>query len=143
MWCFLIKYHQEQIKRKRKSTWVREIFKNRTEQGVYRNLLQEMRVNDRESNFILFVMNLLAKVMKKNVRSFKVWLGSLLFIKILLKTAQLFSKHFPSGLSLFVSFISFFIKARILLELFDQAFSILYMFSPFSFVFINALITST
>ena len=52
------------------------------------------------------------------------------------------SKHFPSGLS-FLSFISFFIKARILLQFFSQGFSILYMFSPFSFVFINALITST
>ena len=45
--------------------------------------------------------------------------------------------------SLFVSFISFFIKARILLQFLSQAFSILYMFSSFSFVFINALITST
>ena len=26
--CFLLNYHQEQIKRKRKKTWVREIFKN-------------------------------------------------------------------------------------------------------------------
>ena len=34
---------------------------------------------------------------KENVWPFKVWLGPLLFIKILLKTAQLFSKHFPSG----------------------------------------------
>ena len=103
-----------------------------------------MRVSDRESNFMLFVMNSLAKVMKKNVRPFNVWLGPLLFIKMILKIAQLFSKHFPSGsLSLFVSFFSFLIKARILLELFDQAFRILYMFSPFSFVFINALITST
>ena len=45
--------------------------------------------------------------------------------------------------SLFVSFISFFIKSRILLQFLSQAFRILYMFSPFSFVFINALITST
>ena len=48
-------YHQEQIKRKRKRTWVREIFKKRIEQGVYHNLMQEMRVNDRESHFRLFV----------------------------------------------------------------------------------------
>ena len=46
-------------------------------------------------------------------------------------------------LSLFVSFISFFIKARILLQFLSQAFIILSMFSPFSFVFINALITYT
>ena len=48
-------YHQEQIKRKKKSTWVQQIFLQRIEQGVYHNLLQEMRVNDRESNFRLFV----------------------------------------------------------------------------------------
>ena len=34
------------------------------------------------------------------------------------------------------------LKARILLQFLSQAFSILYMFSSFSFVFINALITS-
>ena len=53
--CFLLIYHQEQIKRKSKRTCVREIFKKRIEQGVYHNFLQEMRVNDRESNFRLFV----------------------------------------------------------------------------------------
>ena len=36
----------------------------------------------------------------------------------------------------FVYFISFFIKAKILLQFLNQAFSILYIFSPFSFVFI-------
>ena len=51
--CFLLNYHQEQIKRKR--TWVREIFLERIEQGVCRNLLQDMRVNDRKSYFRLFV----------------------------------------------------------------------------------------
>ena len=47
------------------------------------------------------------------------------------------------SLSLFVSFISFFIKARILLQFLSQVFSILYMFSLFPFFLINALITST
>ena len=137
--------------------------------------------------------------MKKNVRPFKIQLGPLLFIKILLKTAQLLSKHFPFGLSLcirsshrscslkrgvlrdfakltekhlcqsllfnkvaglqcceisnnafsiehlqttasVVSFISLFMKARVLLEFISLVFSILYIFSPFSFVLINALI---
>ena len=36
---FLLNYHQGQIKRKRKRTWVREIFKKRIEQGIYHNLL--------------------------------------------------------------------------------------------------------
>ena len=66
-------------------------------------------------------MNFLAKVVKKNVWVFKITGGLLLFIKILLKTAKLFSKHFPPGLSL-VSFISLFIKARILLQFLSQAF---------------------
>ena len=120
--CFLLNYHQEQIKSKKKRLWVRvrEIFQ------------------------VIFIMNFLAKVVKKNVQTFRVWLSPLLFIKILLKTAQLFSKDFPPALSLSLcSFISFFIKARILLQFISQAFIILYMFSLFSFVFINALITST
>ena len=52
---FLLNYNQEKIKRKRKMEWVRERIEKRIEQGVYHNLLQEMRVNDRESNFRLFV----------------------------------------------------------------------------------------
>ena len=71
--------------------------------------------------------------MTKYVRSFKVWFGFFFFLKIILKTAQLFRKHFPSGfsLSLFVYFISVFIKARILLQFLSQAFSILYVFPIF------------
>ena len=53
--CFLLIYHQEQIKRKRKRTWVGEIFLKRTEQGFYHNLLKEMGVNDGESYFRLLV----------------------------------------------------------------------------------------
>ena len=52
---FLLNYHQEKIKRIKKRTWVREIFKKRIEQGVYHNLLQEMRVIDRESCFRLLI----------------------------------------------------------------------------------------
>ena len=52
-------------------------------------------------------MGFSAKVMMKNVRHFKVRLGFSLFIKILLKTAQLLPKHFPSGLSLFITYFLF------------------------------------
>ena len=45
--------------------------------------------------------------MKKNVWPFKVWLGPLLLIKILLKTAQLLSKHFPFGLSVCIPYFLF------------------------------------
>ena len=38
---------------------------------------------------------------------FKVQLGPLLFIKILLETAQLLSNHFPSGLSLCILYFLF------------------------------------
>ena len=38
-------------KKKRKRTWVCEIFQKRIEKGVYHNLLQEIRVSDRESYF--------------------------------------------------------------------------------------------
>ena len=53
------------------------------------------------------IMNYLAKIMKKNVRTFKVWLGFLLYIKILLKMAQLLSTHFPSDLSLCIFYLLF------------------------------------
>ena len=56
-------------------------------------------------------MNFLAKIMKKNIRPFKVWVGPLLFKKIVLETAQLLSKHFTFELSL-LSFISFFHKGK-------------------------------
>ena len=39
--CILLNYHQEQIRRKGKRTWVQEISKKRIEEGVYHNLLQE------------------------------------------------------------------------------------------------------
>ena len=57
-------------------------------------------------------MNFLAKVVKKNVRHFKVWLGPLSFRKILLKTAQLFSKHFSRGLSLCILYFPIFFCFR-------------------------------
>ena len=60
-------------------------------------------------------MHILEKVVKKNVKPFKVWLGPLLIKKTLLKTAQLFSKHF-FPLSFFVSFISFIVKETKLLQ---------------------------
>ena len=52
---FFLNYHQKQIKRKRKKLWLLEIILKRIEPGVYRNVLQEVRVNDRDLNFRLFV----------------------------------------------------------------------------------------
>ena len=80
-------------------------------------------------------VDFLAKVMTKNVRHFKVWLGFLLFIKILLNLLNCSPSIFllvSLSLSLFVYFIYFF-QAWILLEFLSQAFSILYMFFPIFF----------
>ena len=46
--CFLLNYHQEQIKKKKKKKDLGTgNIKKRIEQGVYHNLLQEIRVSDR------------------------------------------------------------------------------------------------
>ena len=129
--CFLLKYHQKQIKTKGKRTWVWEIFKKKIEQGVYHNFLRRcvsMIENQVSGN------NLLPNVTRKNLRLF-------LFIKILLSMLN-YSPSISLLIYLFVSFISFSINARVLLHFPSQAFSILYTFFPFYFVFINALITS-
>ena len=88
-------------------------------------------------------MNFLANVMKKNVRPFKVRFGPLLFIKILLKTAQLLSKNFLSGLSLCILYFLFHKVKNTSGIPRPSVQDLKYMFSPFFFVFINALITST
>ena len=88
------------------------------------------------------IMNFLVKVVKKNMRPLKVWLGPLLFIKILFKIAQLFSKHFPPCLS-FYFFYFFFHKRKDTFTIPQPSLHHLVYFSPFSFVFINALITYT
>ena len=128
--CFLLKYHQKQIKTKGKRTWVWEIFKKKIEQGVYHNFLR--RCVSMIENHVSG--SLLPNVTRKNVRLF-------LFIKILLSMLN-YSPSISLLIYLFVSFISFSINARVLLHFPSQAFSILYTFFPFYFVFINALITS-
>ena len=82
-----------------------------------------------ENRVLVYLYNkLFSKSNEEKLWSFNCWLGPLLFIKILLKTAQLLSKHFLSGFFLFVSFISFFIKARILMQFLSPAFSIFFRF---------------
>ena len=58
--CFRVLFFSPKLspganQKKKKKKWVREIFKKRIEQGVYHSSLKEMRVNDRESYFRLFV----------------------------------------------------------------------------------------
>ena len=117
--CFLLKYHQKQIKTKGKRTRVWEIFKKKLGQGVYHNFLRR---------YVSMIENhisgsLLPNVTRKNVRLF-------LFIKILLSMLN-YSPSIFHLVYLFVSFISFFIKERVLLHFPSQAFSILYTFFPF------------
>ena len=66
---------------------------------------QKKKEKDVGAEFV--IMNFLVKVVKKNMRPFKVWLGPLLFIKILFKIAQLFSKHFPPCLSFYFFYFFF------------------------------------
>ena len=100
---------------------------------------QKKREKDVGAEFV--IMNFLVKVVKKNMRPLKVWLGPLLFIKILFKIAQL-SKHFPPCLS-FYFFYFFFHKRKDTFTIPQPSLHHLVYFSPFSFVFINALITYT
>ena len=58
--CFRVLFFSPKLspganQKKKEKTWVREIFEKRIEQGVYHSSLKEMRVNDRESYFRLFV----------------------------------------------------------------------------------------
>ena len=142
---FLLNYHQDQIKRKRKKDVGVEVFYKRVEQAVYHNLFQEMRVND--GGRIAFQVGYLYNEFfsQSNEQKCTVFLSmawSLIVHKNTIKNYSTALQAF-SFRSLFVSLISFFIKARILLQFLSQGFSILYMFSIFSFVFVNDLISST
>ena len=77
-------------------------------------------------------MDFLAKVMTKNVRHFKVWLGFLLFIKILLNLLNCSPSIFLLvSLSLYTLFT--FSKRGYFCNSSAKAFSILYIFSPIFF----------
>ena len=53
--CCLVVIIRSKSKEKGKERGCGKYLKKRTEQGVCHNLMQEMRVNDRESHFRLFV----------------------------------------------------------------------------------------
>ena len=142
--CFLLTYHQEQIKRKRKWTWVREIFRKKQNKEftiIYCRRCVSM-IENRISGYLY--NELFSESNEEKCTAFQSMAWSLIVHKNTIKNCSTALQAFSfRPLSLFVSFISFFIKARTLLEFLNQAFNILYMFSPFSFVFINTLITST
>ena len=108
---FSLKVSSGANQKKKEKVLGEENILKKIEPGVHHNLLQEMCVIDRESHFrifvIRFIMNFLAKVIKKSVRPLKVSLGPLSFMKVLLKTVQLLSKHLLSGLSLCILYFLF------------------------------------
>ena len=68
-----------QIKKKKRKMWVREIFQGRKNQGVYNNLVQEMRLGDRESYFRYMrmspdrfeqLLSLIERLVKKETTNF-------------------------------------------------------------------------
>ena len=130
--CSLLNYHHEQIKRKKKRTCVREIFlKNDRTKSLPKFIAGDTCQWKSTTLQVIYVMNFLAKVVKKNVWPFRVWVGPLLFIKVLLNCSNVPQAFFSRSLS-FVSFISLFVKARILLQFLRPAFIILYVLLIFS-----------
>ena len=130
-YCFILNQHKEQIKRKRKWTWVREIFKKRIEQGftiIYCRRCVSM-IENRVSGYLY--NELFSESNEEKCTAFQSMAWSLIVHKNTIKNCSTALQAF-SFRSLFVSFISFFIKARILLQFLSQAFSILYMFLLFS-----------
>ena len=134
---FLLNYHQEQIERKKKGAWVRKIFFKK-EQNKEFTIIDSIKclsmMENRISGYLYLYSERFSDSNEEKCMVFKNMAWSLIVHNIIFLPISL-------SLSLFVSFISLFIKARILLQFLSQAFTVLYMFSPFFFVFINALIT--
>ena len=107
--CFLLDYHQEQIKRKKKRMWMREIFNLNKEQNKEFTIIYCWKcVSMIENRISGYLHNeLSSESNEEKCTAFKEWLDPLLFITILLKTAQLLSKHFPSDLSLCILYFLF------------------------------------
>ena len=138
----LLNYHQELIKRKRKRTG--KYFKK--DQSKEFTIIHCGRCVSIVDNCIsgYFCNKRFSKSDEEKCTAFQSMAWALIVHKNTIKNCSTCSLPYSfRSLSLFVSFISFFIKARILLQFLSQAFTTLYMFSPFSFVFMNALITST
>ena len=123
----------------KKRAWVREIFQKKghgcetwryvsmIESDISGNLSNELFSENGEEKLVVFLNMTWSLIVHKNA------------IKI---CSTILKEFWSRSLSLYI-FYFLFIKARILLQFLSQAFTILYMFSPFSFVFINALITFT
>lgn len=53
----ILLYYNRHLRRPQRSVWVREIFKKRRQQGDYHNLIQEMRLGDKDKHFNYFRMS--------------------------------------------------------------------------------------
>ena len=63
--CYILRKSRRHRTRKQRRVWVRDIFKNREQQGCYNNLIQEMRLGDREYHFrfVYFFIETIAKLL--------------------------------------------------------------------------------
>ena len=138
---FLLNYHQEQIKRKRKRCGCGKYFKKEWNQEfaiIYCRRCVPM-IENRISGYLY--NELFSQSNKEKCTDFESMAWSLICDKNTIKNCSTALQAFSfQSLSFYPLFT---LKARILLQFLSQAFSILYMFSPFFFVFIKALITST
>ena len=83
--CFLLNYHQKVIKRKRKRTWMRDIFKKRIEQRGCHKLLQEIvpMIGNRISGYLY--NELFSKSNKEKCTTFQSMAWSLIVHKSSIK----------------------------------------------------------
>ena len=140
---FLLNHHREQIKRKRKRTWVREILKKEwnkeftityckkcvsmTDNRISGYLYNEFFSESNEEKYTVFQSMAWSLIVHKNT------------IKNHWTALQVFFFHY---LSLCILYF-FFYKGKDTSTVPQPSVQHLYMISSFSFIFINALVTST
>ena len=95
--CLLLNYHQEQIKRKGKRTWVREIFKKRIEQGITIICCRRCVSMSENRTSGYFYNELFSESNEAKCTTFQRLAWSLIVHK---NTIKKLSKYFPSGISL-------------------------------------------
>ena len=128
----------------KKRAWVQEIFQKKEQKREFTKIYCRRYVSMIENDISGNLSNeLFSENGEEKLAVFLNMTWSLIVHKNTIKICSTILKEFWSrSLTLYI-FYFLFIKARILLQFLSQAFTILYMFSPFSFVFINALITFT
>ena len=140
--CFLLNYYQEVIKRKRKRTWMWDIFKKRIEQRGCHKLLQKVvsTIGNRISGYLR--NELFSKSNKEKCTTFQSMAWSLIFHKNTIKNWSTALQAFSFwSLSLYPLF--YFHKGKDTSAIPKPSVPrLVYVFLIF-FVFINALIIFT